>query len=67
MEIENLGKASGVIDRSITNRIQEIEERNSGTEDTIKNIDTTKKMQKTPNPKHPATPRHSLNLRIIAI
>ena len=27
LEIENLGKRSGVIDTSITNRIQEIEER----------------------------------------
>ena len=43
MEIENLGKRSGVIDASITNRIQEIEERISGAEDTIENIDTTVK------------------------
>jgi uncharacterized coiled-coil protein SlyX len=41
LEIENLKKKSGVIDASITNRIQEMEERNSGAEDTIKNIDTT--------------------------
>ena len=41
LEIENLGKKSGAIDASITNRIQEIEERISGTEDTIENIDTT--------------------------
>jgi uncharacterized coiled-coil protein SlyX len=41
MEIENLGKRSGVIDASITNRIQEIEERTSGADDTIENIDTT--------------------------
>ena len=34
LEIENLGKRSGVIDASITNRIQEIEERISGAEDT---------------------------------
>jgi hypothetical protein len=27
LELENLGKRSGVIDASITNRIQEIEER----------------------------------------
>jgi hypothetical protein len=41
-ELENLGKRSGVIDASITNRIQEIEEeRISGAEDTIENIDTT--------------------------
>jgi len=30
LEIENLGKRSGVIDASITNRIHEIEERISG-------------------------------------
>ena len=36
LEIENLKKKSGVIDASITNRIQEMEERNSGAEDTIK-------------------------------
>jgi hypothetical protein len=41
MEIENLGKKSGVIDASITNRIQEIEERISVTEDTTENIDPT--------------------------
>jgi hypothetical protein len=35
LEIENQGKRSGVIDRSITNKIQEIEERISGAEDTI--------------------------------
>ena len=40
MEIENLGKRSGVIDASITNRI---EERIAGAEDTIENIDTTVK------------------------
>ena len=37
LEIENLGKKSGAIDASITNRIQEIEERISGVEDTIEN------------------------------
>jgi hypothetical protein len=40
LEIENLGKRSGVIDASITNPIQETEERISGAEDTIENIDT---------------------------
>ena len=44
--MENLGKNSGVIDASINNRIQEIEERTSGAEDSIENIDSTvKKMQ----------------------
>ena len=33
LEIENLGKKSGVIDASIKNRIQEIEERISDAED----------------------------------
>jgi uncharacterized coiled-coil protein SlyX len=36
---------SGVTDMSITNRIQEIEERISDAEDVIENIDTTKKIQ----------------------
>ena len=50
MEIENLGKRSGVIDASITNRIQEIEERISGAEDTIGNMNKlSKKMQKAKN------------------
>ena len=43
LEIENLGKKSGDIDASIINRMQEIEERISGTDDTIENIDTTLK------------------------
>ena len=43
LEVENLGKTTGVIDVSISNRIQEIEERLSGAEDTIENIDTTVK------------------------
>jgi prefoldin subunit 5 len=42
LELENLGKNSGLIDASITNRIQEIEERISGSEDTIENNDTIK-------------------------
>jgi chromosome segregation ATPase len=41
LEIQNLEKRPGAIDASIINRIQEIEERISGTEDTIENIDTT--------------------------
>jgi hypothetical protein len=43
MKIENLKKRSGVIDASITNRIQKIEERISGAEDIIENIETTVK------------------------
>jgi hypothetical protein len=46
LELENPGKIPGVIDASITNRIQEIEVRISGAEDTIENIDTkVKEMQ----------------------
>jgi predicted nucleic acid-binding Zn-ribbon protein len=41
LKIENLGKRSGDIDANITNRIEEIEERISSTENTIENIDTT--------------------------
>jgi predicted nucleic acid-binding Zn-ribbon protein len=40
LEIENLGNRSGVIDVSITNRIQEIGERISGAGDTMENINT---------------------------
>jgi predicted nucleic acid-binding Zn-ribbon protein len=41
LEIENLGKKSGNIDSSISKRIQEMEERISGAEDSIENIGTT--------------------------
>jgi uncharacterized coiled-coil protein SlyX len=41
--MKNLGKRSGVIDASLTNRIQEMEERISGAEVTIEDIDTTVK------------------------
>jgi predicted nucleic acid-binding Zn-ribbon protein len=41
LEIETLGKKSGTIDVSISNRIQEMEERISGVEDSIENIGTT--------------------------
>jgi hypothetical protein len=41
LEIETLGKESGTIDASISNRIQEIEERISGAEVFIENKDTT--------------------------
>ena len=40
LKIENLGKRSRVIHASITKRIQEIEERILGAEDTIENKDT---------------------------
>jgi predicted ribosome quality control (RQC) complex YloA/Tae2 family protein len=41
LEIEILGKKSGTIDTSISNRIQEMEERISDAEDSIENMDTT--------------------------
>jgi chromosome segregation ATPase len=41
LEIETVGKKSGTIDVSISNRIQEMEERISGAEDSIENISTT--------------------------
>jgi hypothetical protein len=41
LEIETQGKKSGIIDVSISNRIQEMEERISGAEDSIENIGTT--------------------------
>jgi hypothetical protein len=43
LEIEILGKKSQTIDVSISNRIQEVEERISGAEDSIENMDTTLK------------------------
>ena len=43
LEIENFEKKSEVINANINNRIQEIEERISGAEDSIENIDTTVK------------------------
>ena len=42
LELENIGKRSRVTDASINNRIQEIEERISGAEDTL--IQQLKKM-----------------------
>jgi hypothetical protein len=41
LEIETLGKKSGSIDVSISNRMQVMEESISGIEDSIKNMDTT--------------------------
>ena len=62
LEIENLGKKSGIIDESITNRIQEIEERLLGAEDSIENIDKTLNeneiCKKLLTQKHPGNPRH---------
>ena len=71
--MENLGKRAGVTDASITNRIQEMEERISGIEDTIENIDTAVK-ENTKSKKHLTQniqeihkTMKRLNLRIIAI
>ena len=51
LEMENLGKRSGITDISITNRIQEIEERISCIEDTVEDtlIQRSKKIQKIQN------------------
>ena len=47
LEIETLGKKSGTIDASISNRIQEMEERISGANDSIAHsISTTIKENK---------------------
>jgi predicted nucleic acid-binding Zn-ribbon protein len=60
LEIETLGKKSGTIDASISNRIQEMEERISGEEDSIENT-KSKKMQnaKRSDSKHPGNPGHN--------
>jgi hypothetical protein len=39
LEMENLGKKIGTMDRSITNRIQDMYERMSSVDDTIEEID----------------------------
>jgi predicted nucleic acid-binding Zn-ribbon protein len=63
LEIETLGKKSGTIDASISNRIYEMEERISGAEDSIENIDTkikeNAKWKKDPNSKYPGNPGHN--------
>jgi cell division protein FtsL len=60
LEIETLGKKSGTIDTSISKRIQEMEERISGTEDSIGNMETKiKENAKHPNSKHPGNPGHN--------
>jgi seryl-tRNA synthetase len=67
MEIENLGKKSGAKDESITNRIQEIEEKISGAEDSTENIDKTikkyVKCKKVPKLKHPENPEHNVKIK----
>ena len=41
LEMKDLGKRSGITDVGITNGIHKIEERISGVEDTIEEVDTT--------------------------
>ena len=41
LEMESLKMKSGLTNISITNRLQEMEERISGTKDTIENVDLT--------------------------
>ena len=73
LEIENLGNKSGVIDASITNRIQEMEERILDAEDTIENIDATlqenakRKKLLTQNIQENQPTMRRPNLRIIGI
>ena len=55
--MENLGKRSGITNASITNRIQEIEERTSGVEDTVEEIDITVKENSTCKNFEPKTSR----------
>jgi chromosome segregation ATPase len=63
LEIETLGKKSGIIDTSISNRIQEMEKRILDAEDSIENIGNNSQrkweMQKDPNSKHPGNPGHN--------
>jgi hypothetical protein len=65
LEIETIGKKSGTIDASFSNRIQEMVEKISDTEDSKENRNTTIKenakckMQKDPNSKHPGKPGHN--------
>ena len=62
LEIETLGKKSGTIDASISNKIQEMEEKISGAEDSIKNIRTTIKENiklKRSYLKNPGNPGHN--------
>jgi prefoldin subunit 5 len=73
LEIETLAKKSGTIDSSISKRIQEMEERISGTEDSIKNMEMTikgnAKCKKilTQNIQEIQDTMRRLNLRIIGI
>jgi len=65
LDIENQRKRQGAVDKNITNRIQEIEKRISGAEDTIENIDTTMKdkTEKAPSPKHTGNPGNNEKMK----
>jgi phage host-nuclease inhibitor protein Gam len=65
LEIETIGKKSGTIDASISNRIQEMGERISGAECSIENISIQRqyKMDKDPNSKHPGNPGHNEKIK----
>jgi archaellum component FlaC len=59
-DIETLGKKYGNIDWSISNLIQEMEERISGAEENIENIGTKiKENAKRPNSKHQGNTGHN--------
>lgn len=53
LEIENLRKTTGTTNISITNRIQEMEERVSGVEDMIEENNQRNQSKKTQNQKSP--------------
>jgi hypothetical protein len=62
LEIETLGKKSGTIDSSNSNRIQEMEERISGAEGSIENRHNNQrkyKMQNDPKSKYPGNPGYN--------
>jgi hypothetical protein len=59
LEMENLGKTSGVIDVSITNRIQENHRCRIYHRKHQHNSQRKYKMQKVSNPKHPGNPGHN--------
>ena len=67
LEIGTLGKKSGTIDVSIGNRIQEMEERISGAEDSIENISTKCKNTLTQNIQDIQDTMRRPNLQIIGV
>jgi len=62
LDIENQRKRQGVVNTNITNRIKEIEERNSGAEDSIEIIDTTVK-DIVKRKKHTRSPGHNEKIK----